>query len=208
MSTVLLVDDHPIVVAACRWLLESSGITAVYDASDAATGYAAFVKHAPDVVVVDLRLQNQDLGGLALIERIRSYAPEAAILVFSMHLDPIIVSAAIAAGATGYLHKDASPDELAKAIAQLRSGQRYVDHQVAVRIALRRAELAVARLTPRERQVLGLFAEGKTYSIIADELGITYKTVANVTYSLRRKLGAKGIPELARKAVELTRPKV
>src|SRR5215471_17141092 len=144
MSTVLFVDDHPIVVAACRVLLEDSGINAVIDAGDAATGYQAFVQHKPDVVVVDLRLQNQELGGVALIERIHSYAPHAAILVFSMHLDPIIVSAAIAAGAAGYLHKDALPDELPKAVAQLRSGQPYTDQQVSVRVALRRAALASA----------------------------------------------------------------
>ena len=203
MSTVLLVDDHPIVVAACRWLLERSGITAVFDASDAATGYQAFLEHEPDVVVVDLRLQQQDLGGLALIERIRSYAPSAAILVFSMHFDPHIVNAAITAGATGYLNKDAPPHELVNAVAHVRSGERYMDQQLAVRVALHRTEAEIAALTRRERQVLDLFAEGKTYPVVADELGISYKTVTNITYNLRRKLNARGLPDLIRKAIEL-----
>jgi DNA-binding NarL/FixJ family response regulator len=206
MSTVLLVDDHPIVVAACRLLLEGAGITTVFDARDAASGYRAFVERNPDVVVVDLRLQDEDVGGLALIERIRSFAPRAAILVFSMHLDPIVIGAAISAGATGYLHKDAPPEELATAVAQVRSGQRYMDQRLAARVALRRVEITMAGLTPREREVLDLFAAGKTYSNIADELGINYKTVSNVAYGLRRKLGAKGLPDLIRKAIELTRP--
>jgi DNA-binding NarL/FixJ family response regulator len=206
MSTVLLVDDHPIVVAACRLLLEGAGITSVFDASDAASGFKAFVEHKPDVVVIDLRLQDEDVGGLALIARIRSFAPRAAILVFSMHLDPIVVSAAISAGATGYLHKDSPPEELANAVAQVGSGERYMDQQLAARVALRRAEITTASLTPREREVLDLFAAGKTYSTIANELGINYKTVSNVAYGLRRKLGAKGLPDLIRKAIELTRP--
>ena len=210
MTTVLLVDDHPIVVAACRSLLEISGITTVFEASDAATGYEVFLQHEPDVVVIDLRLKDQDVGGLALIERIRVYAPHVAILVFSMHLDPHIVSAAIAAGATGYLPKDAPPHELVKAVEHVRSGQRYMDQQLAVKVALLRAEAessALVALTHRERQVLDLLSEGKSYPIAANELGISYKTVTNIAYSLRRKLNAKGLPDLIRKAVELRRTK-
>jgi DNA-binding NarL/FixJ family response regulator len=129
MSKVLLVDDHPIVVAVCRWLLEQDGDTTVFDANDVLSGYEAFLQHEPDVIVVDLRLQGEDLGGLALINRIRSYAPHAAILAFSMHLDPVVISATIRAGATGYLLKDAPPEELANAVEQVRSGRRYIDRQ-------------------------------------------------------------------------------
>jgi DNA-binding NarL/FixJ family response regulator len=207
MSTVLLIDDHPVVLAACRSVLESLGVTAVFDATDVSTGYRAFLQYRPDVVVVDLRLHGRDLAGLALIERIRSYAPHAAILVFSVHVDPIIVDASIAAGATGYLTKDAPLEELAKAIAQVRSGQLYLDQQLSERAVLRRAELTMATLTARERQVLSLFAEGKTTHMIADELGITNKAATNITFSLRRKLGVRDIPELVCKAVELMRPK-
>jgi DNA-binding NarL/FixJ family response regulator len=131
MSEVLLVDDHPIIVAACRWLLEHDGVTTVFDANDVLTGYQAFLQHEPDVAIVDLRLQGQDLAGLALIKRIRSYAPHAAILAFSMHLDPLVVSAAIRAGATGYLLKDSPPDELANAVEHVRSGRRCMDRQAA-----------------------------------------------------------------------------
>jgi DNA-binding NarL/FixJ family response regulator len=131
MCKVLLVDDHPIIVAACRWLLEQDDATLVFDANNVLAGYQAFLQHEPDVVVIDLRLQGQDLGGLALIEQIRSHAPRAAILAFSMHLDPLVISAAIRAGATGYLLKDAPPEELAKAVEHVRSGQRYMDRQAA-----------------------------------------------------------------------------
>jgi DNA-binding NarL/FixJ family response regulator len=129
MCKVLLVDDHPIIVAACRWLLEQDAGTTVLDANDASTGYDAFLQHKPDVIVVDLRLQNEDFGGLALIKRIRSCAPQAAVLAFSMHLDPVVISATIRAGATGYLLKDAPPEELARAVEHVRSGRRYMDRQ-------------------------------------------------------------------------------
>jgi len=129
MCKVLLVDDHPIIIAACRWLLEQGTGTTVLDATDALSGYQAFLQHQPDVIVVDLRLQGEDLGGLALIKRIRSSAPEAAILAFSMHLDPVVISAAMRAGATGYLLKDAPPEELTKAVEHVRSGRRYMDRQ-------------------------------------------------------------------------------
>jgi DNA-binding NarL/FixJ family response regulator len=131
MCKVLLVDDHPIIVAACRWLLEQDSANTVFDASDVLTGYQAFLQQEPDVIVVDLRLQGADLGGLALIERIRSYAPHAPILAFSMHLDPVVINATLRAGATGYLLKDAPPEELANAVEHVRSGQRYMDRQAA-----------------------------------------------------------------------------
>jgi DNA-binding NarL/FixJ family response regulator len=126
MCKVLLVDDNPIIIAACRWLLEQDGDTTVFDANDILTGYEAFLQHRPDVIVVDLRLQGEDLGGLALIKRIRSYAPHAAILAFSMHLDPVVINTTIHAGATGYLLKDAPPEELARAVEHVRSGRRYM----------------------------------------------------------------------------------
>lgn len=76
MSKVLVVDDHPIIIiATCRSLLEQDGASIVFDASDVLTGYRAFLHDKPDVTVVDLRLQGHDLGGLALIKRIRLRAP-------------------------------------------------------------------------------------------------------------------------------------
>jgi DNA-binding NarL/FixJ family response regulator len=210
MSTILLVDDHPIVVAACRLLLGSGDEISLVEAGDAAAGYQAFLQHQPDVVIVDLRLGGQDLAGLDLIERIRSQAPRAAILVFSMHVEPRIVRAAIAAGATGYLLKDAPSAELAKAVEQVRSGQHYMDEGLATRLALLGTEAERnpgAALTRRERQALSLLAEGASYPSVADQLGISYKTVVNIAYRLRQKLNAKSLPDLIRKAVELTRPK-
>jgi DNA-binding NarL/FixJ family response regulator len=210
MSGVLLVDDHPIVLRACRQLLESSGVDNIVEADGADAAYQALLEHGPDVVVVDLSLPGEELGGLALIERIRAHDPDAKILVFSMHADPRIVSSAIEAGAAGYLLKDAAPDELPKAVEQVRLGKRYIDQELALKVALLRTDAdrnGFSQLSPRERQVLALLADGVSYGAIASKLEVSYKTVVNLTYRLRQKLAARGLSDLIRLAIELTRPK-
>ena len=209
MYRVLLVDDHPVVITACRWLLNEAGIASLIEAHDAESGYDAFVRDRPDAAVIDLRLQGDEFGGIRLIERIRSHDPRARILVFSMLTDPRIVRSAIDAGASGYLLKDAPPHELPKALEQVRAGGTYLTPELATRIALLRnvsdGNLPTS-LTPRERQALALLAEAKSYQAIADQLGISYKTVINLTYRLRQKLGARSLPDLVRMAVEMARP--
>ena len=114
-----------------------------------------------------------------------------------MYFDPHVIKAAITAGATGYLLKDAPPEELAKAVEKVRSGQRYMDQQLALKVALLRLESArnaAISLTRREQQVLDLLAEGKAYPVVADQLGISYNTVVKIANRLRQKLNAKGLP--------------
>lgn len=210
MSGVLLVDDHPIVLSACRQLLEASGVSNIREAHNAEGAYQSFLDHRPDVLVIDLSLRGEELDGLTLIERIRSEDPGAKILVFSMHADARIVTSAIEAGAAGYLLKDAAPDELPKAVEQVRLGKRYIDQELALKVALLRTEAdrnGLSHLTPREQEVLALLAEGVAYGMIADKLGVSYKTIVNLTYRLRQKLAARGLSDLIRLAIELTRPK-
>ncbi|MGY3454364.1 response regulator transcription factor [Bradyrhizobium sp. USDA 4353] len=209
MYRVLLVDDHPVVITACHSLLAAAGIGSLSEAYDADSGYEAYVRDKPDAAVVDLRLKGDELGGIGLIERMRSHDPGARILVFSMLADPRIVRVAIDAGASGYLLKDAAPQELPKALEQVRAGGTYLDPQLATRIAMLRADAegtSEASLTQRERQALALLAQAKSYQAIADQLGISYKTVINLTYRLRQKLGARSLPDLVRLAVEMSRP--
>ena len=115
MTSVLVIDDHPIVLQGCRRMLEDAGVTAVLEARDAVSGYKLYRRHHPSVVIVDLAMQGSGLGGLPLIRRINAHDPSTRILVFSMHSDPIIVARALEAGATGYVLKDTSPAELMKA---------------------------------------------------------------------------------------------
>jgi DNA-binding NarL/FixJ family response regulator len=123
-----------------------------------------------------------------------------------MHNDPMIAARALEAGAIGYLLKDTSSDELMKAFDQVRSGKPYLSKDLAMRVAFLRTGAGLnplVDLTPRESQMLSLLAKGKTYSSIAEELGVSYKTVVNACLHLKRKLGAKKLPELIRVAARL-----
>jgi DNA-binding NarL/FixJ family response regulator len=201
-TSVLIVDDHPILLKGCRRILEDIGVERVIEAQNIATGYRQFLRHIPDMVVVDLSFQGNGLAGLALVERIKRHNPQARILVLSMHSDPVVVARALNAGATGYVNKDTSPEELIKAVNRVLKGLPYLSDDLASKIAFARKE-PLADLTPRELQTLGLLAEGKTYSSIADDLNVSYKTVVNTCWQLRQKLAVKSLQELVRTAVRL-----
>jgi two-component system, NarL family, invasion response regulator UvrY len=204
MTSVLIIDDHPIVLQGCRRMLEDAGVKTVLEARDATSGYRLYRRHRPDLVIVDLAMQGGGLGGLAVIRRMRSHDPRARILVFSMHSDPIIAARALEAGATGYVLKDSN--ELMKAFDQVRSGTPYLSNDLAMQVALVRTGVRanpLADLTPRELQTLSLLAAGKPYGRIAEELNVSYKTVANACSQLKQKLNAKNLPELIRVAVQL-----
>ena len=204
MTSVLIIDDHPIVLQGCRRMLEDAGIKTVLEARDAASGYRLYRRHRPDVVIVDLAMQEGGLRGLDVIRRMRSHDQRSRILVFSMHSDPIIAARALEAGATGYVLKDS--DELMKAFDQVRTGTPYLSSDLAMQVALVRTGVRpnpLADLTPRELQILSLLAEGKPYGRIADELNVSYKTVVNACSQLKQKLNAKNLPELIRVAVQL-----
>jgi len=204
MTSVLIIDDHPIVLQGCRRMLEDAGVKTVLEARDAAAGYRLYRRHRPDVVIVDLAMQGGGLRGLDVIRRMRSHDQRSRILVFSMHSDPIIAARALEAGATGYVLKDSN--ELMKAFDQVRSGTPYLSNDLAVQVALVRTGVRanpLADLTPRELQTLSLLAEGKPYGRIAEELNVSYKTVVNACSTLKQKLNAKNLPELIRAAVQL-----
>ena len=164
MTKVLVVDDHPIVLQGCRRILEAAGCAAVYEASDVTTGYDLYVSQRPDVGVIDLSMRDMGLGGLSLIRRIHADDRRVPILVLSMHRDPIIVARALEAGATGYVVKDTSSEELLKAFQKVRAGNAYLSNDLAMQVALIHADQRqnpLAELTPRELQTLSLLAEGK-----------------------------------------------
>ncbi|MCF4129557.1 response regulator [Methylobacterium sp. SyP6R] len=121
-SSVLVVDDHPVILRACGMVFEEA-LAAVYCASDVEEGYRCFVANRPAVVVADLTYRDGSLSGLWLIARIRALAPETRILVFSMHDDPTVVARALAAGAA---------TDLLAAFHRVRAGMVSIDHRLAV----------------------------------------------------------------------------
>jgi DNA-binding NarL/FixJ family response regulator len=210
MTRVLLIDDHPIVLQGCRRILEDAGVAEVIEATSAAAGYRLYRRRRPDVIVVDLALQGKGLGGLGLggldlIRRLRMESGQTPILVLSMHGDPVIVSRAMEAGATGYLLKDSPPESLIEAFETVRRGAPYLNYELALQVALlgtRGKGKRLAELTRRELQTLAQVAEGRSYDQIARDLGVSYKTVANTCSQLKVKLGARTLPALVRMAIE------
>jgi two-component system invasion response regulator UvrY len=201
---VLVIDDHAIVLQGCRSLLEDLGHCEVLEANSAISGYRLFLRRRPNVVILDLTLHGNGLAGLSLVRRLRAQAPRTPILVFSMHADPVIASRALEAGATGYLLKDTSASDLLEAFDKVRRGLPYISHGLATEVALlgaRGKPGTVAELTPRELQTISLLAEGKAYAQIAEELGVSYKTVANTCSQLKVKLGANNLAELIHRAI-------
>jgi DNA-binding NarL/FixJ family response regulator len=203
--TVLLVDDHAVVREGYRRLLErSSSIRVVGEAADAQGAYLAFLEHRPQVTVMDISLPGA--SGIDALRRIRARDPEARVLMFSMHEDPIFASRALQAGARGYVTKAAAPEALVDAVLTVAQGRPYLASGVAQELALRNVTEgpdAAGRLSPREFEVLRMLVAGRPVSEIAKSLGLTPKTVANHQSILRQKLGAGTAVQLLQAAARL-----
>jgi len=201
MTQVLIVDDHPVVLQGCGRIFEDAGIENILLASSFSQAFRLYRQHKPDVVVVDLAIGSLALSGLSFVRRLRIHDRKTPILVLSMHNDPMIVGRALSLGANGYVLKDTAADELMKAFAKVRDGLPYLSHELASSIAFMEARdktNPIRSLTMRELQTLELVADGKPYGSIADELGVSYKTVVNTISNIKSKLGAKSLPELMR----------
>jgi two-component system, NarL family, invasion response regulator UvrY len=204
MTSVLIIDDHPMVLQGCRRVLEDMGIERLYEATTVISGYRAFLRHHPDVVIADLTFEGDDLGGLSLIRRIASSDRKARILVLSMHNDPAIVSRALESGALSYVLKDMSSSEFSTAFEKVQLGEPHLSHRLAMQVAMLRSkgkDSATKDLTSREVQILALLGKGNNYDKIAAKLGISYKTVTNACSSIRTKLKINTLAELIRFAI-------
>jgi two-component system invasion response regulator UvrY len=202
---VLVIDDHPVVIQGCRRLLEDMGVEEILVAASLSEGFRIYRQKRPDMIIVDLSMQSGALGGLSFIRRLRIHDESTPVLVLSMHSDRMIVSRALEVGANGYLLKDTSSEEFAKAFRRVRDGQPYLNHELASEIAFREARgdsNPLSRMSLRELQTLSLIAEGKPYIAIAEELHVSYKTVVNTSAQLKVKLGVRTLPELMRIAIQ------
>jgi two-component system invasion response regulator UvrY len=199
----LLVDDHPVVRAGYRLLLESTAeIEVVAEADSGELACRHFIDCRPDIVIMDLSLRG--MGGLEATRRILARDPAARVLVFSMHEDTMFAEQSLAAGASGYLTKSSAPRTLIEAARQIAAGGRYLDPALAQRLAFRqtggRAE-PFRKLSTREFEILCLLARGETTADIAARLSLSGKTVANYATRIRAKLGVATSAELTRLAI-------
>jgi len=201
---VLVADDHRIVREGLVRLLEESGeCEVVAEAADGLETLRRARESLPDVVVLDLAMPR--LGGLEALRRLRRELPRARVLVLTAHDEEEYVLPAVAAGAAGYLLKDAAATELLAAVRAVHRGLGYLGPNAARAVAEAVRSPAAAAdpygtLTPREREVFHLVAEGKTIKEIAGALGIRAKTAENHRSRLLSKLGVRNAAELVRYA--------
>jgi DNA-binding NarL/FixJ family response regulator len=205
---VLVADDHAIVRTGIRHVLETEpGFTVVGEASNGAEALALAVELAPDVVVLDISMPGG--SGLGTAAELRRRCPDTRILILSMHDNAEYVLESLRAGVHGYLLKDSAAAELGGAIRAVCQGESFFSPPVARQLgAVVRGELggeapgAVASLTARERQVLVGVAGGRTNKEIAQELGISHRTVESHRESLMRKLDVYTVAGLTKIALE------
>lgn len=199
---ILLVDDHLVVRAGVRRLLETMPGTEIVESATGPETLAAFRNLQPDVVLLDLNLQG--VGGLDLLRRMLLEDRKAKVVIFSMHAEPIYAARALKIGAKGYVSKSASADELLTAVKKVADGGHYIEADLAARLAIGQfsGEDPLHQLTTREIEILRLLGEGKSLSAIADTLGVSYKTIANTCSIIKNKLGVQRTADLIRLSIE------
>lgn len=206
MIRILLADDHSIVRAGLRRLVEGAGdMTVVAEAEDGREAIDKAHKVTPDVAVIDISMPGID--GLEVITQLLSHFPKLPILVLTMHEEDQYVVRAIGAGARGYITKRSAAEELITAIRKVHAGGRYISDSAAESLAVHLARGKGARapldmLSNREVQVLRRLALGHSNREIAEDFCISVKTVDTYRSRLLKKLNLRNNAELARFAIQ------
>jgi DNA-binding NarL/FixJ family response regulator len=206
---VILADDHTIVRQGVRLALESFGdIDVIAEAEDGRQAVDLVRELKPDVAVMDLTMPN--VSGIEAIRLIREAGLDTEVVVLSVHDSEAYVLQALRAGAGGYVLKRNAATELAAAIRAAHAGQAYLHPSVAKRVLTDYVSRGTnpdpdgqERITPREREVLQLSAEGHTTRSIAGLLGLSSKTVEHHRANLMAKLGLKGQTDLVKYAIRM-----
>lgn len=202
--SILLADDHAVVRAGVRRLLEQdTRFLVVAEADSGERAYQLFGEHLPDITIMDLNMPG--MGGMEAIGRIIMRYPNAKILVLSMHENAAFASQALKAGAKGYLTKNGLADELINALDSVMNNQNYINAIISQQIAqqfLNTNENPLNMLSAREFEIFRLIAEGIDNTDIATKMNISPKTVANYQTSIKQKLNLNNPVEMVRLAIK------
>ena len=204
---IIPADDHVMMRGGIKNMLEAvPGLAVTGEAGDGLGLLKMLNKSVPDMVILDISMPG--LRGIEAAREIRSLYPEIHILMLSMHKSEDFLSMSLEAGAKGYLLKEDSGDELLQAIDQIRKGKTYLSRKLAsefpsaiISICQGDFKAAPDPLTPRERQVLQMIAEGHTDRQISDRLCISVRTVHRHHANIRSKLNLKRTADLVRYAI-------
>ena len=202
---VLLSDDHALVLGALRLMVERiEGVKVVAEAADGRAAVEQAIEHRPDVAILDISMR--EVNGIEATAQIRADNPDARVLILSMHATEEFVRRALKAGAVGYLVKDSAPAELATAIREIVAGRSYLSPSVASQVISgvrdrAQGENELDQLTPRQREILQLIAEGKSTKEIAFTLEVSIKTVETHRAALMERLSIHDLAGLVLFAV-------
>ena len=201
---IMLVDDHAVVRAGVRRLLEQDDrFVVVAECDSGERAYQQFGEYLPDITIMDLSMPG--FGGIEAISRIVARYPAAKLIVLSMHENAAFASQALKAGARGYLSKNSLAEELVNALDSIVSGQTYINASISKQIAqqfLNATQNPLQILSTREFEIFRLLAEGVDSNAIAITLNISPKTVANYQTSIKQKLGINNSVEMVRLAIK------
>jgi two-component system invasion response regulator UvrY len=202
---ILLADDHEVVRAGYRRLLENTqDIEVVAEVASGEDAYRRYCELHPDVVVMDLTMPG--MSGLEASRRILAHDNSAKILVFSVHENEVMLNRALDLGVLGYISKRSASQVMIEAVRQIAAGEMYVGQEMMpflVRRTTSPDSERVAGLSPREFEVLRLLADSKSVNDIADLLNLSPKTVGHHMTHIKTKLGIDNIAGLTRLAIRL-----
>ena len=207
MVKILLADDHKIVRDGLRDLLSrQTNIQVVGEADNGRITVQSVRKLIPDLVIMDIAMP--ELNGIEATRQIKSINPDTKIIALSMHSDRRFISEIFKAGASAYLLKESAFEELVKAIRSVMRNQTYLSPQIASQVLKDYLKLSdsdntsvFSILSPREREVLQLLAEGKSTKEIADNLNVSVKTIETHRQQIMEKLNIHNIAELTKYAI-------
>lgn len=204
---VLLVDDHRIILEGLRILLsQEPDISVVGEAADGREALVLARKLKPDLVIMDITMP--ELNGIEATRQLLADCPEAKVIALSIHADPRYVLEMLKAGASGYLLKQCAYEDLSRAIREVLANRAYLSPDVTqtllkdyVQFFSKEEASAYTTLSPREREVLQLLAEGHSTKEVAARLTVSIKTIETHRQNLMRKLGLGSTAQLVKYAI-------
>jgi len=201
MTTIVLADDHAVVRAGLRLVLDrADGFDVLAEAADAESAVRSVLGHKPDVLVLDLNMPGE-LTSLEAIPRVAEVSPRTRVVVLTMQEDPEFARRALRAGAVAYVLKEAADDELVEAVRRAAAGQNYVTPRLGAALAAPPPG-PPGDLTERELEVLRLIALGHTNHEIAEQLFLSVRTVETHRAHIQHKLDRTTRAELVRFALD------
>ena len=205
MLRIFIADDHAVVRAGLRHILEDTGEFAVVGEAANGVELLELVRSSEvDLVILDLSMPGR--GGVEILPRLREERPRLPVLILSTYPEEQYAVRLIKAGAAGYLNKESAPELLVRAVRQIFRNGRYISETVAELLANQVAGRGVTagheQLSNREYEVLRLLGSGRTVSEVAEKLSLSVKTVSTYRTRLLAKLGLHGNADLIRYVIE------